>query len=262
VSDVPLPPADPAPFPRRLLRAEQVIAARTRRVALVLEGSQDPHNVNAVLRTAEAVGVQDVHLVAPRRQAAHVARGVTLGAHRWLTLWRHDDVQEAVRALRAEGRTIWAAHPEGDAEPLGALARDRGPVAVVLGNETEGLTPAALALADRRFRIDLVGFTASLNLSVAAAITLWELRRVEVEGGRPGDLSPADAAALRAQWYAQLLGRRRGAEGETRRWLDQAEDVAAAAARCGRVEPVNRERAAHRDAQPDGDREADGGSEP
>ena len=98
---------DLPPVPRRLIRAEQVLAARTRAVSLVLEGSQDPHNVHAVLRTAEALGVQDVHLVAPRGEAAAISPGVTQRAHEWLTVRRHDELEGAVALLRDEGRSLW-----------------------------------------------------------------------------------------------------------------------------------------------------------
>jgi len=250
------PTAPDAALPRRLLRAEQVLAARTRRVALVLEGTQDPHNVHAVLRTAEALGVQDVHVVAPRRQAAHVARGVTQGAHRWLTIRRHESMGAAARVLRAEGRSIWAACPGGDAVPLAELSRVEGRLAVLVGNETDGLSDEALAAADGRFRIDLVGFTGSLNLSVAAAITLWELRREDLAAGRPGDLRPEEVAELRADWYRQLLGRRADPELQARHWLERADEIARAAGAGERVEATNRER------RGDGEQERAGSDEP
>ena len=225
--------APDAPIPRRLVRAEQVLAARTRRVAVVLEGSQDPHNVHAVLRTAEALGVQDVHLVAPRGEAAAIASGVTQRSHEWLTVARHATIDAAVAACRAEGRAILAAHVDERAESLTGLAHE-GPVAVVLGNETEGLSPRALELCNRTFRIDLVGFTGSLNLSVAAAIVMWELRRTDVVSARPGDLPPPERDALRRTWLAKLVPDR------AEEWLARTGELERAAEASTRVVPVDR----------------------
>lgn len=213
---------------------------RTRRISILLESSQDPLNVHAVLRTAEALGIQDVHLVTPRGQAASIAPGVTQRAHEWLTIRRHDDLDEAISVLRAEGRAIWCADNAADAAPLTGL-RLEGPVAVVLGNESEGLSPRARAFADGVFRIDLVGFSGSLNLSVAAGIVLWELRRADVVRPASGDLSPAEAATLRARWWERLLAGRAGATSELEEWLARAGEVRAEAQGAPRVMPVDRE---------------------
>ena len=219
--------AEPSDIPRRLVRAEQVLAARTRRVAVILESSQDPHNVHAVLRTAEALGVQEVHVVAPRGEAAAISPGVTQRAHEWLTVTRHADVDSAVAAARAEGREIWATALAPEARSLTGLTA-RGPVAVILGNESDGISPRARELADVLVRIDLVGFSGSLNLSVAAAIVLWELRRTDLAEGVRGDLDGARVTALRERWYPPLLARPAD-DPQVARWLARAEDVRAAA---------------------------------
>jgi tRNA (guanosine-2'-O-)-methyltransferase len=230
-----------APVPRRLLRAEQVLAGRTRRVSLVLEGSQDPHNVHAVLRTAEALGVQDVHLVAPRGEAANIAPGVTQSAHEWLSVRRHADLEAACTLLREEGRSLLRAANEPGALSLTGLTPD-GPVAVVLGNETAGLSSRARELVDGFVRIDLVGFSGSLNLSVSAAIILWELRRREVARERPGDLDAPALARLRDGWYRKLLGKRVRGTAALDDWLERAPEIAAAARAADRLPPRDRRR--------------------
>lgn len=226
--------------PRRLVRAEQVLAARTRRVALVLESSQDPHNVHAVMRTAEALGVQEVHLVAPRGEASAISPGVTQRAHEWLDVRRHASVEQAIAHARADGRTIVAADNAPEAIPLSRWSPE-GRIALVLGNESEGLSEAARALADATVRIDLVGFSGSLNLSVAAALFLWELRRLDVVSERPGDLTEPELFALRARWYPALLGRR-GDDAAVASWLEQAPAIAAEARDAARVPPADRKR--------------------
>lgn len=235
---------DGAGPPRRLVRAEQVLAHRTRRVAVLLEGSQDPHNVHAVLRTAEALGVQDVHLVALRREAGAISPGVTQRSHQWLTVHRHASIDEAVAVLRGEGRRVWAARPGLGATPLTQVARETGRVAIALGNETKGLSERALELADDTFRIDLAGFGGSLNLSVAAAIALWELRRRELEGAFTSDLTIEEKQALRDDWYRRLLGRRVGGAARAEEWLARCDEVERAAREAGRPIPLDRTRRA------------------
>lgn len=225
-------------IPRRLLRAEQVLAARTRRVALVLEGSQDPHNVHAVLRTAEALGIQDVHLVAPRGDAAAISAGVTQRAHEWLSVLRHASIDDAIALMRAEGRRVLGTANATDAQPLTGLA-PQGRVALVLGNETEGMSARAVELCDGLVRIDLVGFSGSLNLSVSAALACWELRRLDVTTGS-GDLTPSERDELRRQWYPALLSRRAD-DPAVEAWLARGEEVRAAALSAERVLPVDRE---------------------
>jgi tRNA (guanosine-2'-O-)-methyltransferase len=221
---------DAKPTPRRLLRAEQVLAARSRRVCVVLEGSQDPHNVHAVMRTAEALGLQDLHLVAPRGEAGTISAGVTQRAHEWLTVRRHRDIDACVEFLRAEGRTIHATANEPGARATADFAPD-GRIAILFGNETEGLSARARELADGLLRIDLVGFSGSLNLSVSAAIVLWELRRLAVTGDDAGDLAPAEIAELRETWYRRLLGRRVRSPEALSRWVAKGAEIAAESGR-------------------------------
>lgn len=217
------------PTPRRLVRAEKVLAARSRRVCVVLEGSQDPHNVHAVMRTAEALGVQDLHLVAPRGEAATISPGVTQRAHEWLSVHRHADIDACVELLRSEGRTIHATANEPEARSVSGFA-PQGRIAILFGNETEGLSPRARELTDGLLRIDLVGFSGSLNLSVSAAILLWELRRHEVLSEAPGDLTAEETSELRETWYRRLLGRRVRSPEVLDEWVARGPAIAGRAA--------------------------------
>ena len=190
--------------PRRLVRAEAVLAARRRRLTLVLEDALDRHNVSAVLRTCEAFGIQDVHLVGSEQVSAEINPAVASGAERWLTLHRHDGVASAIVALRAQGYRLYVSHLSPEALPLGALPRDER-AAYVFGNEQSGVSQEWLDVADARFVIPTSGFTGSLNLSVAAALVIYDrlhLQRSAAEA--PGDLDAAAKAELRAAWYARL----------------------------------------------------------
>ena len=190
--------------PRRLTRAEAVLASRRRSFCIVLEDAHDPHNVSAVLRTCEALGIQDVHLVAELEDETILNPKVTIGAHRWLTVHRHRGAEAAIAALRAAGYRILVSHLDVQARLLPDLpATERA--AYVFGNERSGVTDRWLAAADATFRIPTSGFSGSLNLSVAVALTVYD-RLLGRSGARlpAGDLEDSEKAALRAAWYAEL----------------------------------------------------------
>lgn len=193
--------------PRRLRRAEAVLARRTGRLLVVLERCADEHNRQAVLRTAEAFGVQKVALVeAPGAESAPMSRKVTKGAAQWLDLRRFRDPAACVAALRAEGWTIWAAELSPAAEPAepARLAPLPEKLALVFGREADGVSAEALAAAARRLYLPMAGFTESYNLSVSAALLLQRLFDACPE--MRGDLPPEERAAIRARWYRRLAG--------------------------------------------------------
>lgn len=193
-----------APAPRRLVRAEAVLAARRRDIAIVLEDTHDPHNVSAVLRTCEALGVQDVHLVSRSGTHVRIHKDVAIGAQRWLTLHRHDGAEAALNALCAMGYRIFVGHLSDDAIALPELPRGAR-AAYVFGNEHAGISRAWVERADARFVIPTSGFTGSLNLSVAVALTVYD-RLLARSAARfeTGNLSDRERAALRETWYKRL----------------------------------------------------------
>ena len=192
--------------PRRLARAEAVLQGRTRQWCVVLEDAHDRHNVSAVLRTCDAFGIQDVHLVTENESLAELNPKVTMGAHRWLTLHQHAGADRAIEALRGAGYRLFVSHLDAAATPLPHLPGDVR-AAYVFGNEQSGVTTRWVEAADATFVIPTSGFSGSLNLSVAVALTMYD----RVLGRRGADLPPGNLAAdelqaLRATWYARLAG--------------------------------------------------------
>ena len=189
--------------PRRLRRAESVLATRMSRLAVLVEDLHDSHNIDAVIRTAEAFGVQHLYRVETSTRD-HIGRGVTQGAHQWLTVHRFEDPASCVGALHDDGYTVWAADVGDGARPLHEMELPPR-LAVAVGSELLGLSDELRDQVDGRFYLPMVGFTGSLNVSVTAAIVLWELaRRMEERDGERGDLSDGEKAALREQWYHRL----------------------------------------------------------
>jgi tRNA (guanosine-2'-O-)-methyltransferase len=157
--------------------------------------------VNAVLRTCEAFGIQDVHAVEGPLKPWDRNKKISQNADKWLDVRRWRSTRDCLAHLKAEGFAIYATHLDARARPLGALPF-AGKVALVFGNEHRGVSDDALALADATYAIPMRGFVQSLNVSVAAAISLAAaVERREVERGRHGDLAEAEAAALRERFY-------------------------------------------------------------
>ena len=191
----------------RRARIDAAAEARLAGLRVVIENLHDPHNGAAVLRSAEAFGVQRVEVI-ESVEPFRFSSTVTQGCEKWLDVVRHKTLAAAVAALRADGFAIYAAVP-GAAATVEDLDFAR-PAAVMIGNEHEGLTTEAMAAADVRFGIPMPGMTRSLNLSVATALIVEraaQLRRRAL--GRAGDLDPGAVLALRARFYAASV---RGAD--------------------------------------------------
>lgn len=197
----------------RMERIDAVIAARIGNVVPVLEEMADPHNGAAVLRTADALGIHEIHVIEARNRFL-VSRGVARGTAHWLDLHRHRDGRACIDELRARQFRVLVASTEGTVEPEEIARIPR--VAIVFGNEHAGVSPSLRERVDGVYRIPMRGFVESLNVSVAAAITLWAATR-----DRRGDLPDAAKTALRARFMMasvrdaplvvrEILARRRG----------------------------------------------------
>jgi len=162
----------PVVTPERLRRIDEVVRGRTDNLALVLDSITDPHNSSAVLRSADAFGVQTVHVI-EGELGFRASRGVSKGTHRWLDVIRYESAEACTRRLKRDGYSIYVAGTGGDAQ-LEDL-RDTPRLAVVFGNEHRGVSPEMRELADGTFSIPMRGFVESLNISVAAAITMQRL---------------------------------------------------------------------------------------
>lgn len=189
----------PLVTPARLARFQTVVAGRTRTLIPVLDGLSDPHNGAAIVRSADAFGCHEVHLVAGRHPFA-VAHKVSRGAHRWLDLVRHETADACVDALEARGYSLFVADMDGTLTPEDLARVPRA--AVVVGNERRGVSEVFRDRAAGVYRIPMVGFVESLNVSVASAITLYVAAQ-----GRHGDLDDGERTeALARMLVAQVHG--------------------------------------------------------
>jgi len=192
---------EPLLTPERIARIDQVIEARLASVAAAVEDTYDPHNAAATLRTCEALGLQELYVIEPGIRFS-AAKGVTRGAHRWLDLHRFTEAGAAIGDLKARGFRVFATLPDPAAVSVEEVPVDR-PIAVVFGNEHDGVSPAVVAACDGALTVPMFGFTESYNLSVTVGLAMSRLaarRRAYI--GAPGDLDPARRARLRARWFA------------------------------------------------------------
>jgi tRNA (guanosine-2'-O-)-methyltransferase len=176
----------------RLERIEQVLAGRTRAFTLVLDQLEDAFNMAAVLRTCEAFGVQDVHVVENPHVHFKPNATVTQGCDKWLDVHHHQDFASCRAALK--GFRVLASAVRDGAMSLTEIDFS-AKTALVLGNERFGVRREVIDQCDGVFWIPMRGFSQSLNISAAASACVTRARL-----GRPGDLSPVEISILRERF--------------------------------------------------------------
>ena len=186
---------EPLTLEERRARLWSVVRGRIGNVTVLMDAPHDPHNAAAVLRSCDGFGIPRVHLV-PRGEDFAVGRTVAKGAERWIEVVPHRTPEDALAALHDQGYTTVATHPEGNLSPAELAQLPR--VALILGNEHDGLRDALHAGAKESVRIPMRGFVESFNVSVAAAVLLYAATL-----GRHGDLSESEQLRL----YARALVR-------------------------------------------------------
>jgi len=185
---------------RRLRRIREVATERTRSVVPVIEGLVNTGNVSAVMRSAEALGYQDVHVVKGDNERYKHSERAAGGAQRWLDVWRWDGPVGAAGHLRDAGYRLVATHLHADTVPIRELDFTR-PTALIFGNEDAGVSEAMMEEVDAACEVPLPGFTESFNVSVAAAVALYHAQqdRLDRQGGH-ADLSPDEQRRLVARF--------------------------------------------------------------
>jgi len=163
--------------PERRARLLAVLNKRQSDLTVVLENVFDPHNISAVMRTCDAVGVQEVYVLNTKipRHKKFGARSSSSAA-KWLSVYQFTDAEACFNALRQKYDKILTTHLSSDAVNLYDIDFT-GRIALVFGNEHAGVSDEIRAMADGNFIIPQVGIIKSLNISVACAVTLYEAQR-------------------------------------------------------------------------------------
>ena len=191
--------------PERTEKIKQVISHRQNDLVVVLENVFDPHNIFAVMRTCDAVGVQDLYLLNTRvNNKMHKSFGKysSAGAKGWLTIHDYQDTTACMEAVRKKCDKLYATHLGIESKKLYDLNLTER-VALIFGNEKDGVTEACLKYCDGNFIIPQVGMVQSLNISAACAITLYEaFRQRDIAGFYNGEprLSQSEINELALKW--------------------------------------------------------------
>jgi len=184
---------------------DQVLEQRTRHVTLVFEDIDKPHNVSAVVRTAECMGIQDMHFI-KNRNAYSVNPGITQGAAKWVTMHHYkekdqNNVAACYTGLRKAGYRILATSLHEQSQSIYEVDPHQK-TALVFGTEKEGISREAGIQADGLVHIPMAGFTESFNLSVSAAIclTVFKMKLKKWPG-----LEDTEKMKIKAEWYRRVV---------------------------------------------------------
>jgi len=166
--------------PEREQRIREVSARRQLDVAVVLENVHDPHNIAAVVRTCDAVGIQTVYALFTdpeiNTNRLRLGKRTTAGARKWVDTFLYTDLNSCIRDVRKKYETLYATTLGSGAKSIYQTDLTQ-PVALVFGNERDGISEELLGLTDGQMYVPQMGMVQSLNISVACAITLYELLR-------------------------------------------------------------------------------------
>ncbi|MBE9170986.1 tRNA (guanosine(18)-2'-O)-methyltransferase TrmH [Pleurocapsales cyanobacterium LEGE 06147] len=168
-------------IPKRYERLKQVLNRRQPDLTVLTEEVHKPHNFSAIMRTCDAVGVFAMHAVNSESQMPTYSQ-VSKGSEKWVYLNTHPDIKTAIAHLKQENFRIYAAHFSEEAVDYRTIDYTI-PTAILLGSEKLGVSEQAATLADKHIIIPMLGMVKSLNVSVAAAVILFEAQSQRLKAG-------------------------------------------------------------------------------
>lgn len=170
--------------PERREKLWEVLKKRQANLAVVMENVQDPHNISAVMRTCDAVGIQDIYVL-DTKIPVHKKFGkkTSSSALKWVTIHSFDNIEQCFAVLRDKYEKIFCTHLSSEAVSLYDMDFTSS-MALVFGNEHSGVSEEVRQLCDGNFIIPQVGIIQSLNISVACAVTIYEAYRQKAAAGQ------------------------------------------------------------------------------
>lgn len=170
---------------KRLNKFKEVISKRQKHLTIVLENLHDAHNVSAILRTSESVGIDKVYLIYDGEEKfPRISKVSSASAKKWVEIVRYTSVKECFKDLKKQKYKIYSTHMEEDKENTSLYELDlTKKVALVFGNEHRGVSEEVKKLSDSNFLIPMVGLVQSLNVSVSVAVCIYEAMRQRLVAG-------------------------------------------------------------------------------
>lgn len=189
---------------KRLNKIVSTLKRRQFDLMVVLENIHDPHNVSAIFRTCDAVGIPKVSLVYTIEKFPKIGKKSSASAFKWVEREKYKSIENCYSELRKDGFKIYASSISEDSRSIYELDLSQK-VAIVLGNEHRGVSNEASHLADERIMIPMFGMVQSLNVSVAAAIILYEAARQRIIKGKYeiSQISENELDRLVEQWCSK-----------------------------------------------------------
>ena len=188
-------------------RIDEVLAARTRYITVMLEDLHQSHNISAVIRSCDCFGIQDLHIF-EQKNRYNVNQGIAKGAGQWIDVIRHrvpkKSVEDSLLELKEQGYAIAATSPHNHDYLLQEVPLD-SKVALLFGTEDTGLSEEAFQLADMRVKIPMFGFTESFNISVSAALSLQSLVTRLYAGNYDWQLSDEEKLNTKLSWFRRIV---------------------------------------------------------
>jgi tRNA (guanosine-2'-O-)-methyltransferase len=189
----------------RAAKLETALRQRQPTLTVAFENVHDPHNVSAVIRTCDAVGVLEAHGIYYGRDTfPSLGEKSSASARKWVDVRLHNSVSECFQVLRQKGFAIYTTHLDAQAESVYDLDLTK-PTALVFGNEHDGVSQEARDLADGNVLVPMMGVVQSLNISVACAVSLFEALRQRTAAGMYSQpqLDSAMLESLKQDWFTR-----------------------------------------------------------
>ena len=195
----------------RLQLFEKILDQRTSYITLVLEDIFQPQNASAVLRTCDCFGIQHIHIIENRNEFT-VDREVAMGASKWLNLHKYNQNAQnslgAIKELKKNGYRIVATSPHINDQFLPEFDLSKGKAAIVFGSELPGISEIIMHEADEFMKIPMYGFTESFNISVSAAIVLYQLsQKLRNQSDINWKLSEEERNEIKLTWLRATIKR-------------------------------------------------------
>ncbi len=188
--------------PERRSKIEQLLNHKQNDLTVVLENVMDPHNISAVMRTCDAVGIMEIYVIKTKMPTKRRWNDSTsASASRWMYVHYFEDVASCFAAVKEKYNNIWCTHLGKESVSLYSLDLTE-PTALVFGNESEGVSEEALSFCNGNFLIPQAGIIQSLNISVACAVCLYEAFRQKKLAGHfnQNKITEIERALLLKHW--------------------------------------------------------------
>ncbi|NJB71999.1 tRNA (guanosine-2'-O-)-methyltransferase [Saonia flava] len=189
--------------PERKQRFLEILEERTNYITVAIEDVFQMHNASAVIRSCDAFGIQQAHII-ERRNSQVLDKNIAMGAQQWVDVQRHSNTDECIQNLRYKGYKIIATTPHNDSCLLNNF-KINGKTALFFGTERDGLSKEVLEKADGFLKIPMTGFSESLNISVSVAIILQALTAQLKKANNNWGLTESEKLEKRLDWSKKSI---------------------------------------------------------